>query len=356
MNTRQYMLALVVLLLLQAPGSSRAGLIPSTSDVLSLDSTAATTATVEAAEPVATPPPAEAPAEDPEALLKRLSVSVKGHFDNDADKLPLNRTVHYYIDVTWHGKLDDPPDVQVQTPPLNGLELVNQSDKVEMLPEDDWFHRRFTYVLKPAGEEGDEASVGPTKVEYSIKGLDEPLSARTGSSPITIAAAAINWLKVAIWGILGLAIIIIAGIAVALVRWTMFGSPTDDDDDATVSAEERFRSELIVLESRIIEGDSAEGCDKAAKWTKNLLAALAEPSIRRATHSELVERFANSDALDSQLTDRALSILERCEQVKFAGHRPTRGEQQDLYRDCQSLLEQAMAAVEQRPANPTPDL
>jgi hypothetical protein len=102
---------------------------------------------------------------------------------------------------------------------------------------------------------------------------------------------------------------------------------------------ERMAAEIDQIRRLFREGVAKDAYDAVERFVRKALGLRLGGDLRHATITELSERLANEETLDSAVRDRAASILDRCAQVKFAGYVPTVADQEQVGADCRLLLD-----------------
>jgi hypothetical protein len=136
---------------------------------------------------------------------------------------------------------------------------------------------------------------------------------------------------------IGLFILIAAG---GTFLWLRGKSKSEEDgrEKPPSSPIDVLRERTEILERLMIEGDTPALFERVARDLRTLLKERENESFDRMTSTQIVDRLENREASREKI-HRTQHLLDLCDQVRFAGRRPTREECEDAIRNWRALLE-----------------
>jgi len=160
---------------------------------------------------------------------------------------------------------------------------------------------------------------------------------RTTSQALAILPVPINWGKILLVALAIITVVIIALCVVASVirrrsRKAML------EEEAKPSPYERILGELSSTRLLLIEGELKNFYHKIAQLTKGFLSVTEGKQVMNMTSEELATYLESRD-IDQQMRTKVLSILSRCDNVRYAGSVPTAAEHNDIMTDLKTLID-----------------
>lgn len=280
-----------------------------------------------------------APTSAPVAAAVAATVSVRSHLDPDKRRFHLDEPIHLFVELSWVGEAGDVVPDAPEEPPLMNLSKKAMIQSARVVPQSgrETVVVTYHYVLEPTAEGA--GAIEPIRIRYRLRGGgSEPLQLTSDRYALTILPRRWPWGKILLGGVAVVAVAgAIAGVTVALVararrkREAAKVAPPPSPFDL-------MRADLDQIRRLFTEGVARGAYDRVERFVRKALGQRLGGELRFATISELSERLAN-EPLDSAIRDRAISILDRCAQVKFAGYVPTVADQDQIVADCRLFLD-----------------
>jgi hypothetical protein len=218
---------------------------------------------------------------------------------------------------------------------LTGLELLGVQPSNKTSPESGRAVAEFLYLLHPTQK--DEATIGPVEIHYRLRQSGEEGTLRTMGQTLTILPVPINWGKIALIALGVVAAVIIAlGIVASVLKRRSRRAMLEEE--AKPSPYERILGELSSTRLLLIEGEVKRFYDKIAQLTKGFLSVTEGKQVMNMTSEELAT-YMESRAFDEQMCAKVLSILSRCDNVRYAASVPAATEHNDILEDLKTLID-----------------
>ncbi len=267
--------------------------------------------------------------------LERFEITASAFVKQAEQPIHLNDTVSFIIRVSWKGTIGDVTVENPEPPILTGLELLSVQPSNKTSPESGKTVAEFLYLLRPT-QKG-TATVGPVDIHYRLRQSGEEGTLRTTSQTLAILPVPINWGKILLVALAIIAVVIIALCVVASVirrrsRKAML------EEEAKPSPYERILGELSSTRLLLIEGELKNFYHKIAQLTKGFLSVTEGKQVMNMTSEELATYLESRD-IDEQMRAKVLSILSRCDNVRYAGSVPTAEEHNDIMAELKTLID-----------------
>ena len=279
-----------------------------------------------------------APASAPLAAAVAATVSVRSRLDPDKRQFHLDEPIHLFVELSWAGEAGDVIPDAPEEPTLMNLAKKAMIQWAHVVPQSgrQTVVVTYHYVLEPAAEGA--ASIEPIPIRYRLRGPGEPLQLTSDRYALTILPRRRPWGTILAGTVAALAVA--GGIAAAAGGLMRRARRRREAANAPPppSPFDRMRGDVDQIRRLFTEGVAKEAYDRVERFVRKALGQRLGGDLRFATIGELSERLAN-ESLDAAVRDRAVSILDRCGQVKFAGYVPTVADQDQIAADCRLLLD-----------------
>jgi len=284
--------------------------------------------------------PTSGPVVAPSAPSVAPNVTVRSRLEPDSRRFHLGEPIHLFVELSWTGDAGDVQPEAAEEPVLMNLAKKGMVQSSQVVAQD-VAHTvvvTYHYILEPTAEGA--ASIEPIQVNYRFREGSETLRLTSDRFALTILPRRWPWRKILL-GTLATLTVLGAGTAgtiaaVARARRAREAAKVPPPP----SPFELMKADLDAIRKVLREGVAKDGYDSVERFVRKVLALRSGSDLRSATISELSDRLANEEALDSTVRDRAASILDRCAQVKFAGYVPTVADQDQVLADCRLLLDE----------------
>ena len=267
------------------------------------------------------------------------TVSVRSRLERDRRRVHLDEAINLFVELSWVGDAGDVMPEAPEEPTLMNLAKKGMVQSSRIVPQGamQTVVVTYHYILQPTAEGA--ASIEPIEIRYRLRGGGDVLRLTTDRFALTILPRRWPWMKIFVGAVTGLAVVG-AGVATGM---GMAARARRKREAAKVPPPpplfEQMRAVLDQVRRLFREGVAKDAYDGIERFVRKTLGLRLGGDLRHVTISELGERLAN-ETLDSAVRDRALSILDRCGQVKFAGYVPTVADQDQIVADCRLLLDE----------------
>lgn len=271
----------------------------------------------------------------PASPQEQFAISASSFVEQSNQPIHRNDTVSFVVRVSWKGTIGDVTVENPEPPELTGLELLSVQPSNRTSPESGKAVAEFLYTLRPT--QTGTVTVGPVDLQYRLRHSGEEGTLRTSSLALAILPVPVNWGKIAL-----VALAVIAGASVVL--WVMANVIRHRrrramlEEEAKPSPYERILGELSSTRMLLIEGELKSFYHKIAQLTKGFLSVTEGKQVMNMTSEELAT-YLESREIDEQMRAKVLSILSRCDNVRYAGSVPSAGEHNEILTDLTNLIE-----------------
>lgn len=267
-------------------------------------------------------------------------VSVTSRLGANRLEYHVGEDIELLIELSWDGAVDEVVPESPDEPILNNLAKkpggLTQSNVVQPDASPQRVVVTYHYVLEPIKE--GPASIEPVTVFYRVKGATDRLQLTTDRYSLQISARPFPWGKV-VGGVLACAAVFVAVSALVIGGRARARRARE----AAVAARppslfEVLREQLDGIRGQFRDGAIREGYDAVDGFVRSAVGGRLGAELHAVTIDELMTRLEGSN-MNPAIRDRAVSILDRCGQVKFAGYSPTVADQDQVIADCRLLLD-----------------
>lgn len=265
-----------------------------------------------------------------------ISVSAAAQLKESGEKHVLGARLHFVVSVTWEGSIGDVSIEDIEAPGLDGLRLAGRRLRDEI--SGDRVTREVIFDLE-ATKEG-AASIGPATVRYTDRISGQEGVLKTSRVDLRIGPAPRDLRKPgAVVGMI-LAALVLAGLVIAIVAKA--ATKRDEVLVAPPTSLERLRDRDGELDALMIEGDDDRLFEAVGERVREFVALDEGDDARRLTSESIRELLASMES-PREDAGQVRDLLERCDAVRFAAHRPTAEERGALVADWKALVTERMS-------------
>jgi hypothetical protein len=270
------------------------------------------------------------------SLSQQFRIKAESFVKQDTRELHLNNPIDYIVRVSWQGRLGDVMVESPDAPELTNLRSTYVIPSNRTSPETGAALAEFNYILEPTAK-GD-ASIGPVSIRYRIRSSGEEGTLKTSRLDLHVLGARVAWGKI-IGRSAALLVLVGAGFAgIFLGRNLLRRRAPGAMVEPPVSPYERIFGEIDSMKMMLVEEELKDFYDKVFELVRGALAQRSGSSFQKYTAQELAEYLAQ-DHLPEHSRNKALSILERCNTVRFGGYLPTYAENEEILKDLKAFVE-----------------
>ena len=266
---------------------------------------------------------------------KPAVLSIEGQLTDEPSLRVVGKKLNYVVTVTWRGDVDlSAPEA----PSLNGLQWVNSRTQDEVAGTG-VVKRQYLFELKALAE--GPAQIGKVKIYYTDKASGTQNSIEAAPVDFEINPAPRDMRPVAL--VIGICILLIGaagGTVIALVLWRRRQKAREEVAAPEPTPLDKLRGGLEELNRMMIEGGGKEMFSLLAKRMREFLTLTENEPMNNWTTDQIGARL-NAQEPPRSDRGRILDVLEKCDEVRYAAHQPTRDECESAMRDWKALLEAA---------------
>lgn len=271
----------------------------------------------------------------------KAETMIEGQKDGKTFEIHKGETCVLIVRISWEG---DPYSIIAEPPetfPLEGLSIENIAPVFKSSPETNRASAEFHYTLK-ATEPG-KGVIGPVAIPFVFNDSSEKNQLKTSSLSLQILPPRKNWFKIIGLPLASILVIVSATIAVIKIltarkeaRLAKLNAPKEP------TPLERLLSELDAQKLVLIEGDMKTFYDNCFKLIRGFISLSHNGHTTKMTAMELMD-YLEANEQNSDLRDKTLNLLNKCEGIRFGGYFPSPAENEQMIKDIHELLTGATA-------------
>ncbi|MCX7045882.1 MAG: hypothetical protein NTX50_10420 [Candidatus Sumerlaeota bacterium] len=269
--------------------------------------------------------------------VKPAVLSIEGQVWDEPALRYVGKKLSYVVTVTWQGDLDlSAPEA----PSLSGLQWVNSRTQDEIGGGAGQIKRKYLFELKALTE--GPVQIGKVRIFYTDKASGKQNSIEAPAMDFDVKPAPRDYRPAAL--VIGIIIILIgaaAGIAIAFVLWRRRLAARQEVAPHEPTPLEKLRTGAEELDRMMIEGGGKEMFSVLARRMREFLTLTENVPMNNWTTDQISARL---NVMEPPRADRGrvLDVLEKCDEVRYAAHQPTRDECESAMRDWKILLMDAI--------------
>lgn len=256
----------------------------------------------------------------------------------EPNKVPLNQTVVYTIQIKWIGNLSQIEIENVEEPAFSNFDILGtaSSNQVSGTVDGKIAIKEFRYTLQPK-------TLGMGYIEQShltYKNLSDETSydLYTQRIPVEVLSAVAMPGETQFHGLIILMIIIVlSGASIGFIIYKKRTNKEEDDSIEQIPLEDRMLAELketIDLKN----ADRNESIRLLSKLFKTYLAEKFNISALEVTTQDLMGSLKNLE-LEESLIIKSESLFQKADLIKFSGKTGTQAELDEAYITIETVLE-----------------
>jgi hypothetical protein len=266
-----------------------------------------------------------------------FKIAARSYIKQDVEDIHLKDQLDYVVEVSWEGRLGD---VAVEGPgelELIGLREVYQIPSNRTNPEENSAIAEFNYILEPL-EKG-EAAIGSVRVKYRVRSTGEEGVLRTGGIDLNVLGARVNWAKIiSSYGMVFGLLVLGFGCVILVRKFFRRREPVGVEEKEETLCE-KMRKEVDLVKVMLVEGDIREFYDRVFELARGAISVGGGGNSLRKKTSEEVRRYVEESEMEERVRGKAMTILERCDAVRYGGYVPTYGENEEILKDLTTFID-----------------
>lgn len=254
------------------------------------------------------------------------------------NKVPLNQTLDYIIQITWGGNLSQIEIEDVEEPAFSNFEIIGtaSSNRISGTADGKISTREIRYTLQP--KTLGMGYIEPSRLTYKDVRDEQNYDLYTQRIPVEVLpAVAMPGEKPFPWLILVIVIFIGGSAVVGFILYRKQFKKTSEETLPQVPLEERMLGEL--KEKIDLKNPDRNGSIRLlSKLYRSYLAEKFNISALEATTQDLIQSLKGME-LEEGLIVRSETLFQKADLIKFSGKTATQAELDEAYITVETVLE-----------------